>query len=80
MKIQEFTSETEFKIGDGKVVAPEKSVVYPGNIAGKNMSLKTDVVKNEIPVLIIIFLDSPKLKIVWIKITTFFKQCVSIIL
>ena len=26
------------------------------------------------------FLDSTKLKIVWIKITTFFKQCVSIIL
>ena len=78
MKIQEFTSETEFKIGDGKVVAPEKSVVYPGNIAGKNMSLKTDVVKNEIPLLIIIFLYSPK--IVWMKITTFFKRCVSIIL
>ena len=78
MKIQEFTSETEFKIGDGKVVAPEKSVVYPGNIAGKNMSLKTDVVKNEIPLLIIIFLYSPK--IVWIKITTFVKRCVSIIL
>ena len=29
---------------------------------------------------IIIFLDSTKLKIVWIKITTFFKQHVSIIL
>ena len=27
-----------------------------------------------------IFLDSSKLKIVWIKITTVFKQCVSIIL
>ena len=27
-----------------------------------------------------VFLDSTKLKIVWIIITTFFKQCVSIIL
>ena len=49
-KIQEFTSETEFKFGDGKVVASEKSVVIPCKIAGKNMSLKTDAVKSEIPV------------------------------
>ena len=28
----------------------------------------------------VIFLDSTKLKIVWIKITTFFKQHVSVIL
>ena len=28
----------------------------------------------------LIFLDSTKLKIIWIKITTFFKRCVSIIL
>ena len=49
-KIQEFTSDTEFKFGDGNVVASEKSAVIPCNIAGKNMSLKTDVVKSEIPV------------------------------
>ena len=51
-KIQEFTSETEFKFGDGKVAASEKSVVIPCNIAGKNVSLKTDVVKSEIPLLL----------------------------
>ena len=51
-KIQEFTSETEFKFGDGKAVASEKSVVIPYNIAGKNLSLKTDVVKSEIPLLL----------------------------
>ena len=34
-KIQELTSETEFKFGDGKVVALEKSVVIACNIAGK---------------------------------------------
>ena len=28
-KIQDFTSETEFTFGDGKVVASEKSVVIP---------------------------------------------------
>ena len=36
-----FISETEFKSGDGKVVASEKSVVIPCNIAGKNLSQKT---------------------------------------
>ena len=46
--MQEFTSETEFKFGDGKVVASEKSVVIPCNAEGKNVSLKTDVVKSEI--------------------------------
>ena len=51
-KIQEFTSETEFKFGDGKVVASETSVVIPCNNAGKNVSLKTDVVKSEIPLLL----------------------------
>ena len=51
-KIQEFTSETEFKFGDGKVVASERSVVIPCSIAGKNMSLKTNVVKGEIPLLL----------------------------
>ena len=35
-----------------KVVASEKSVVIPCNIAGKNVSLKTDVVKSEIPLLL----------------------------
>ena len=45
-----FTSETEFKFGDGKGVASEKGIVIPCNIAGKNVSLKTDVVKSEIPV------------------------------
>ena len=49
-KIQEFTSETKFKFGDGEVVASEKSVVVPFNIAGKDESLKTDVAKSEIPV------------------------------
>ena len=49
-KIQEFTSETEFKFGDGKGVASEKSVVIPCNIPGKNVSPKTDVIKSEIPV------------------------------
>ena len=51
-KIQEFNSETEFKFGDGKVVGSEKTVVIPCNIAGKNVSLKTDVVKSEIPLLL----------------------------
>ena len=51
-KIQEFTSETEFKFGDGKVAASEKSVVIPCNIAGKNVSLKTELVKSEIPLLL----------------------------
>ena len=49
-KIQELTSETEFTFGDGKVVASEKSVVIPWNIAGKHVSLKTHVVKCEITV------------------------------
>ena len=44
--------QTEFKFGDGKIVASEKSVVIPCNIAGKNVSLKTDVVKSEIPLLL----------------------------
>ena len=48
-KIQEFTSEAEFKFEDGKVVASEKHVVIPCNNAGENLSLKTDVVKSEIP-------------------------------
>ena len=48
--IQEFTSETEFKFGDGKVVVVGKSVVIPCNIAGKNVSLMT--VKSEIPLLL----------------------------
>ena len=51
-KIQEFTSETNFKFGDGKVLASEKSVVIPCNIAVKNVSLKTDAVKSEIPLLL----------------------------
>ena len=36
--------------------------------------------ESQIPPLSIIFLDSTKLKIVWTKITTFFKRSVSIIL
>ena len=51
-KIQEFTSETKFKFGDGKVLASEKSVVIPCNIAVRNVSLKTDAVKSEIPLLL----------------------------
>ena len=35
-----------------KVAASEKNVVIPCNIAGKNVSLKTDVVKSEIPLLL----------------------------
>ena len=38
------------QLADGKVVASKKSVIIPCNIAGKNVSLKTDVVKSEIPV------------------------------
>ena len=38
-KKQVFTSETELKFGDGKVVSSEKSVVISCNIAGKNVSL-----------------------------------------
>ena len=41
--MQEFISETEFKFGDGKVVAS-----IPCNTEGKNVSLKRDVVKSEI--------------------------------
>ena len=51
-KIQEFTSETKFKFGDGKVLASEESVVIPCNIAVRNVSLKTDAVKSEIPLLL----------------------------
>ena len=47
-----FISETEFKSGDGKVVASEKRVVIPCNIGGKNVSLKKDEVKSEIPLLL----------------------------
>ena len=38
------------QLADGKVVASKKNVIIPCNIAGKNVSLKTDVVKSEIPV------------------------------
>ena len=51
-KIQEFTSETEFKSGVGKVAALEKNAPIPCNIAEKNVPLKTDVVKSEIPLLL----------------------------
>ena len=51
-KMQEFTSETEFKFEDGKVAASEKSIRIPCNIANKNVSLKTDVVKSETPLLL----------------------------
>ena len=51
-KIQEFTSETEFKFGVGKVVALEKNAPIPCNIAEKNVPLKTDVVKSETPLLL----------------------------
>ena len=51
-KIQELNSETEFKFGDRKVVASEMSVVILCNIAGKYVSLKRDVVKSEIPLLV----------------------------
>lgn len=51
-KMQEFTSETEFKFEDGKVAASEKSIRIPCNIANKNVSLKTDAVKSETPLLL----------------------------
>ena len=51
-KIQELNSETEFKFGDRKVVASKMSVVILCNIAGKYVSLKRDVVKSEIPLLV----------------------------
>ena len=51
-KKKAFISETEFKSGDGKVVASEKSVVIPCNIGGKNVSIKKDEVKSEIPLLL----------------------------
>ena len=51
-KIQEFNWQTEVTFGDGKVVASKKSVVIPWNIAGKNVSLKADVVKREITLLL----------------------------
>lgn len=51
-KIQELNSETEFKFGDRKVVPSEMSVVILCNIAGKYVSLKRDVVKGEIPLLV----------------------------
>lgn len=51
-KIHKFSSETEFKFGEGKVIFSEKNVVIPCNITDKNVPLKTDVVKNEIPLLL----------------------------
>ena len=51
-KMPEFTSETEFKFEDGKGAASEKSIRIPYNIANKNVSLKTYVVKSETPLLL----------------------------
>ena len=47
----------------------------------KNKDINSAILKKtDENITFIIFLDSTKLKIVWIKITTFFKQRVSIIL
>ena len=49
--IQSFASNTEFRFGDGKSVIPEKCVLIAGKIAGKAVTIKTDVVNSEIPLL-----------------------------
>ena len=51
-KIQVFASNTEFRFGDGKRVVSEKCALIPGKIGGKAVTIKTDVMNSEIPLLI----------------------------
>ena len=51
-KIQSFISNTEFRFGDGKSVVSEKCVLIPGKIVGEAVTIKTDVVNSEIPLLL----------------------------
>ena len=49
---QTVKSDTEFKFGDGKGVSSERCVSIPCRIAGKSVTVETDVVKSEIPLLL----------------------------
>ena len=51
--IKSFKSNTEFKFGDGKNVTSEKCVSISCKIAGERVNVVTDVVKSEIPLLLI---------------------------
>ena len=51
-EIQTAKSDTEFKFGDGKSVSSERYVSFPCRIAGKSVTVETDVVKSEIPLLL----------------------------
>ena len=50
--IKSFKSNTEFKLGDGKIVTSEKCISIPCKIAGERLNVVTDVVKSEIPLLL----------------------------
>ena len=51
-EIQCVKSDTEFKFGDGKSVSSARCVSIPCRIAEKSVTVETDVVKSEIPLLL----------------------------
>ena len=50
-EIQTVKADIEFKFGDGKSVSSERCVSIPCRIAGKSVTVETDVVKSEITLL-----------------------------
>ena len=77
------SQEIEFLInvfaenGDSIAVLEKVTKEYMSNISSVKEKVNIETIKND---KIVLFLDSAKLKIVWKKIATFFKRCVSIIL
>ena len=51
-KIIRSKSETKYKFGDGKTVSSLKSVSIPAQIGKREVSIKTDVIDNELPLLL----------------------------
>ena len=45
-------TDSVFKFGDGKLIYSKKRITFPTIIAGKDVFLRTDVVSNDLPLLL----------------------------
>ena len=63
-KIVQSKSETKFKFGDGKTVSSLKSVIVPAQIGKREVSIKADVIDNEL----LLLLNKEAMKMVETKI------------
>ena len=51
-KVVESKSETKFKFGDGNTLQAIKEVKIPAQIRNKKVDIHTDVINNELPLLL----------------------------